>query len=97
MHLNLPEKLEEFAQQQVGEGFYSSTSEYVRELIRKDMKEKTEQHRQAFYAAVKVGDEQLLQGKGTTFDDSTMSTLSQKAQQNVADGTFTNNSEALPE
>ena len=97
MHLTLPERLEAFAQKQVGEGFYKSASEYVRELIRKDMREKEEQHRQTFYAAVQVGDEQLLQSKGKVFNDETMKTLGQRAHQNVASGTLTNSPTSLPE
>lgn len=97
MHLSLPEKLEAFAQQQVGEGFYSSTSEYVRELIRKDMQDKDEKRRQDFYAAVQVGDNQLLQGQGITFDDTTMQRLGTQAMQNVESGNRTQSPEALPE
>jgi putative addiction module CopG family antidote len=97
MHLSLPEKLEAFALRQVGEGFYKSTSEYVRELIRRDMQEKDEHHRLAFYAAVRMGDEQILQGKGRVFDHTTMKNLGQRARQNVTNGTLTNNREALPE
>ena len=82
MHLSLPEKLEAFAQEQVGEGFYSSASEYVRELIRKDMQQKDRQHQQAFYAAVQVGDNQIAQGHGIPFDDQTMQQLGQQAREN---------------
>lgn len=97
MHLSLPEKLEAFALRQVGEGFYKSTSEYVRELIRRDMQERDEQHKLAFYAAIRTGDEQLLHGNGKVFDDTTMKTLGQRARQNMFNGTLTNSREALPE
>ncbi|MEO0685823.1 MAG: type II toxin-antitoxin system ParD family antitoxin, partial [Cyanobacteria bacterium J06649_11] len=64
MHLNLPDKLETFTQQQVGAGYYSSASEYIRELIRKDMQDKNEQRIQVFRSAVHVGDQQIIQGSG---------------------------------
>jgi antitoxin ParD1/3/4 len=37
MNIALPESLKDFVQTQVAEGGYSSASEYVRELIRKDV------------------------------------------------------------
>ena len=36
MNISLPDKLKAFAEGQVGSGQYGSTSEYVRELIRRD-------------------------------------------------------------
>ncbi len=36
MNISLPEALKSFVDQQVTEGGYSTSSEYVRELIRKD-------------------------------------------------------------
>ena len=36
MNLSLPEALKDFVDDQVGAGGYSTSSEYVRELIRKD-------------------------------------------------------------
>jgi len=40
MNIALPENLKEFVLRQVAEGGYSTTSEYVRELIRADQKRK---------------------------------------------------------
>ena len=40
MNIALPENLKSFVQHQVETGGYSSVSEYIRELIRKDQKEK---------------------------------------------------------
>ena len=40
MNISLPEPLKQFVDGQVAEGRYSSASEYVRELIRTDEKEK---------------------------------------------------------
>lgn len=36
MNVSLPDQLRAFVEEQVGEGRYGSTSEYVRELIRRD-------------------------------------------------------------
>ncbi|MBI3838684.1 MAG: type II toxin-antitoxin system ParD family antitoxin [Planctomycetia bacterium] len=43
MNIALPENLKEFVLRQVAEGGYSTTSEYVRELIRADQKRKAGQ------------------------------------------------------
>jgi antitoxin ParD1/3/4 len=40
MNIALPENMKVFVQQQVAVGGYSSVSEYVRDLIRSDQKEK---------------------------------------------------------
>jgi antitoxin ParD1/3/4 len=40
MNISLPEPLKEFVDGQIAAGRYSSTSEYVRELIRADVKRK---------------------------------------------------------
>lgn len=37
MNISLPESLKIFVEEQVAEGGYGTTSEYVRELIRKDL------------------------------------------------------------
>jgi antitoxin ParD1/3/4 len=43
MNIALPESMKHFVQARVTEGGYSSTSEYVRELIRADQKRKAEE------------------------------------------------------
>ena len=40
MNISLPDSLKEYADEQVGECGYSTSSEYVRELIRKDQQRK---------------------------------------------------------
>jgi len=37
MNISLPESLKTFVEEQVAQGGYGTTSEYVRELIRKDL------------------------------------------------------------
>jgi antitoxin ParD1/3/4 len=43
MNIALPESMKQFVQERVTAGGYSSVSEYVRELIRADLKRKTEE------------------------------------------------------
>ncbi len=43
MNIALPESMKKFVQERVSEGGYSSTSEYVRDLIRSDQKRKAEE------------------------------------------------------
>ena len=43
MNIALPENLKEFVDAQVQAGGYSTSSEYIRELIREDQKKKLEQ------------------------------------------------------
>src|SRR5579864_5292379 len=44
MNISLPEPLKDFVDRQIAAGRYSSVSEYVRELIRNDEKQKAEEH-----------------------------------------------------
>jgi len=44
MNISLPEPLKDFVDRQIATGRYSSASEYVRELIRNDEKQKAEEH-----------------------------------------------------
>jgi antitoxin ParD1/3/4 len=43
MNISLPEPLKDFVDQQIAAGRYSTASEYVRELIRNDEKQKAEE------------------------------------------------------
>jgi antitoxin ParD1/3/4 len=47
MNISLPEPLKEFVDHQIAEGRYSSASEYIRELIRRDEKRKAEERLEA--------------------------------------------------
>jgi len=47
MNISLPEPLKQFVDQQIAQGRYSSTSEYMRELIRADEKLKAEEQLEA--------------------------------------------------
>jgi antitoxin ParD1/3/4 len=43
MNVSLPETLKEYVQERVAEGTYSNPSDYVRALIREDMKRQAEE------------------------------------------------------
>ncbi len=47
MNISLPDPLKQFVDKQVAQGRYSSTSEYMRELIRADEKLKAEEQLEA--------------------------------------------------
>jgi antitoxin ParD1/3/4 len=53
MNISIPEKLKSWAEQRVAEGRYSSTSDYVRDLVRRDQ-EREEQVRR-LQAAIDEG------------------------------------------
>jgi antitoxin ParD1/3/4 len=42
MNISLPETMKEFVDEQVLRGGYGSASEYIRDLVRRDQKERTE-------------------------------------------------------
>ncbi|MBL0038256.1 MAG: type II toxin-antitoxin system ParD family antitoxin [Nitrosomonadales bacterium] len=44
MNISLPETMKDFVDHQVQDGGYSTSSEYVRDLIRKDQVRRAEQH-----------------------------------------------------
>ncbi len=47
MNISLPDPLKDFIENQVASGRYSSVSEYVRELVRKDEKRKAQEKLEA--------------------------------------------------
>ena len=53
MNISIPEKLKGWAERRVAEGRYSSTSDYVRDLIRRD--EEAEAARRRLVAAIDEG------------------------------------------
>jgi antitoxin ParD1/3/4 len=44
MNISIPDPLKKFVEEQIASGRYSSVSEYIRELIRNDEKQKTQEH-----------------------------------------------------
>jgi antitoxin ParD1/3/4 len=53
MNVSIPEKLKGWAEQRVAEGRYSSTSDYIRDLVRRDQEQ--EEKRQRLQAAIDEG------------------------------------------
>ena len=67
MNISLPDPLKEFVDHQIGEGRYSSVSEYIRELIRNDEKRKAEERLEALLLEGLGGEETPLTRQD--FDD----------------------------
>lgn len=53
MNISIPEKLKGWAEARVAEGRYSSTSDYVRDLVRRD--QEAEEARRRLQAAIDEG------------------------------------------
>jgi antitoxin ParD1/3/4 len=53
MNVSIPEKLKGWAEQRVAEGRYSSTSDYIRDLVRRDQED--EEKRKLLQAAIDEG------------------------------------------
>ena len=53
MNISIPEKLKSWAEARVAEGRYSSTSDYVRDLVRRD--QEAEEARRTLQAAIDEG------------------------------------------
>lgn len=65
MNVSLPEGLKSWAEARVAEGRYSSTSDYVRDLMRRD--QDNEQRRRALQSAIDEGRASGMSGR--TIDD----------------------------
>lgn len=96
MHVKLPEQLEEYLQSMVATGLYGSTSEFIRELIRKHMAEQQKLHNATFYNAVRAGDEEIFLGKTEPYTNEFMRGIKEQAEENIKNGRLVKNSEALP-
>lgn len=96
MHVKLPEQLEEYLQSMVATGLYGSTSEFIRELIRKHMEERLKLHNTAFYNAVRAGDESAILGEKIPYTTDLMKQIKSEAMTNIQNGTLTDSTEALP-
>ncbi|MFT6084533.1 MAG: putative addiction module CopG family antidote [Alphaproteobacteria bacterium] len=96
MHIKLPEQLEAYLQSMVTSGLYSSTSELIRELIRKDMEVKQNQHNAAFYNAVRAGDESASLGNVVPYTHDLIHNIKRQAIENITNDIPTTSSEALP-
>jgi len=79
MNIALPEDMKQFVQEQVSLGGYSSVSEYVRDLIRTDRKEKV---RMALETEVLKG---LRSGDSTPMTDEDWAEIRRKISERHAD------------
>lgn len=73
MNISLPEPLKRFVDQQVREGGFSSTSDYVRELIRERQKREAEDHLRGLIA------EGLASGPAVPVDAARFEQMRQRA------------------
>ena len=84
MNIQLSPEIEHYLQAKVSSGFYHNAAEVIRDAIRR-MKE--EDGRLAMLKeAVRVGDEQLDQGKGIVYSQERLDAISDKALANLRNG-----------
>ena len=78
MNISLPDPMKDFVDGQVASGRYSSASEYVRELIRKDEKRRAEEKLEAqLLEGLNSGDRiEILLNTGSESDSSSLSAIS---------------------
>lgn len=84
MHINLSPEMEKYLQTKVGTGFYSNTSEVVRDAIRRMWAE--DEKLQALRVAVQVGDEQIERGEGVAYTPERLDQITEKAFANAHSG-----------
>lgn len=64
MNISLPENLKRYVERRVSEGDYGNTSEYIRELIRKDREERRRRAQEKLEALLLEGLDSLERGEG---------------------------------
>ena len=84
MHINLSQEMEQYLQSKVGTGFYSNSSEVVRDAIRR-MREEDEKLA-ALRAAVQIGDGQLDRGEGVAYTPERLEAITANALANARRG-----------
>ena len=94
MNINFADQDDSFIKSKVTQGYYSNATELVRDAVRRMREE--EERRARFLAAVKIGEEQLKQGKTVTFSDELMAEIEKTAVNNAAQRKPINNPDALP-
>lgn len=75
MSFALPESMREYIDERVRTGNYGNTSEYLRDLIRRDQQEQAAQRLRALIA------DGLASGEGRVLDDDAIAELRQRAVQ----------------
>jgi len=84
MHVNLSEEMEGFIRGKVATGFYGNATEVIRDAVRRMQAE--EARVEAWQAAIKVGEDQLIAGQGVSYTPDTMKRLRKRAADAVASG-----------
>ena len=84
MHINLSPEIEQYLQAKVGTGFYSNTSEVVRDAIRRMAAE--DENIEKLCAAVQVGENQLERREGIPYSAARLETITEKALSNARQG-----------
>lgn len=82
MHINLSEEMENFVRDKVSTGMYGNATEVIRDAVRRMQAE--DARMAAWTAAIRVGDEQLMAGKGVEYTPDSLKKLRGKAAKAVA-------------
>jgi antitoxin ParD1/3/4 len=77
LNVSLPEPLKDYAQERVSEGIYSNPSDYVRSLIRDDMRQSAQRRLEAYLL---VG---LNSGDPTPMDAAEWKSIRQEVQERI--------------
>jgi len=84
MNINFPSVDETYIKQKVDDGFYSNATELVRDAVR-HLREADEQ-RQAWLAAVQVGDDQIARGEYRPYTPELFEEIKRNARDKVKRG-----------
>ena len=94
MHLNLSDEMEGFIRGKVAGGMYGNATEVIRDAVRRMQAE--EARVAAWQAAIKVGEDQLAAGQGTTYTPELLDKISERAKKAMGTETALN-PDVLPE
>ena len=84
MHVNLSDEMEGFIRSKVASGFYGNATEVIRDAVRRMQAE--EARVAAWQAAIKVGEDQLIAGQGTTYSPELLDKIGERAKKAIGIG-----------
>lgn len=84
MHINLSAEIENYLQSKVNTGFYSNTTEVIRDAIRRMRAE--DEKLETLRAAIQIGDEQLQRGEGIAYTPELLNKMTAAAITNAKQG-----------
>ena len=93
MHLKFASIDEKFIKEKVESGYYSNETELVKDAVRHMREEEEKFHR--FQAAVRIGDEQIANGKTVPYSRDLMKKIEQRAVIKAQQGKKVKNSDAI--